>query len=37
MDFDHRIDWNNIKILKSESYAYRRRFAESFLRLVHVM
>ena len=31
MDFDHRIDWNNIKILKSESHAYRRRVAESFL------
>ena len=41
MDFDHRIDWYNVKILKSESHAYRRRVAESFLRkikrLVHVM
>ena len=31
MDFDQRIDWDNIKILKSESHAYRRRVAESFL------
>ena len=33
MDFDHtrRIDWDNVKILKSESHAYRRRVAESFL------
>ena len=31
MDFDHRIDWNNAKILKSESHAYMRRVAESFL------
>ena len=31
MDFDHRIDWDNVKILKSESHAYRRRIAESFL------
>ena len=31
VDFDHRIDWNNVKILKSESHAYRRRVAESFL------
>ena len=31
MDFDHRTDWDNIKILKSESRAYRRRVAESFL------
>ena len=33
MDFDHkfRIDWENVKILKSESHAYRRRVAESFL------
>ena len=30
MDFDHRIDWDNVKILKSESHAYRRRIAESF-------
>ena len=28
--FDHRIDWGNVKILKSESHAYRRRVAESF-------
>ena len=26
----HKIDWNNVKILKSESHAYRRRVAESF-------
>ena len=31
MDFDHRIDWDNVKILKSESHAYRRRVAESSL------
>ena len=31
MDFNHRIDWDNVKILKSESYAYKRRVAESFL------
>ena len=31
MDFDHRIDWENVKILKSESHAYKRRFAKSFL------
>ena len=31
VDFDHRIDWDNVKILKSESHAYRRRVAESFL------
>ena len=31
MNFDHRIDWDNVKILKSESHAYRRRVAESFL------
>ena len=31
MDFDHRIDWDNVKILISESHAYRRRVAESFL------
>ena len=30
MDFDHRIDWDNLKILKSESQAYRRHVAESF-------
>ena len=24
MDFDHRIDWDNVKILKLESDAYRR-------------
>ena len=30
MDFDHRIDWDNVKILKSESHAYRRRVVESF-------
>ena len=31
MDFDHRIDWNNVKILKSESHEYRCRVVESFL------
>ena len=31
MDFDHRIDWDNVKILKSESHAYRRGVAKSFL------
>ena len=31
MDFDHRIDWDNVKILKSELYAYRRRVVKSFL------
>ena len=31
MEIDHRIDWDNVKILKSESHAYRRRVAESFL------
>ena len=31
IDFDHRIEWDNVKILKSESHAYRRRVAESFL------
>ena len=30
MDFDHRIDWDDVKIVKSESHAYRRRVAESF-------
>ena len=30
-DFDHRIDWDNAKILKSEPHAYRRRVGESFL------
>ena len=31
MAFNHRIDWDNVKIVKSESHAYRRRVAESFL------
>ena len=31
MDFDHRKDWDNVKILKSESQAQRRRVAEGFL------
>ena len=31
MNFNHRIYWGNVKILKSESHAYRRRVAESFL------
>ena len=28
---DHVIDWENVKILKSEPHANRRRTAESFL------
>ena len=31
MGFDHRIYWDNGKILKSESHAYKRGVAESFL------
>ena len=31
MNFDSRINWNNIEILKSESHAYRRRIAKSVL------
>ena len=31
MDLDREIDWNNVKILKSESYVYRRRTAKSLL------
>ena len=31
MDFDQRIDRDNVKILKSESHAYGRRVAESSL------
>ena len=31
VDFDHRIDWVNATTLKSESYAYSRRVAKSFL------
>ena len=31
MDFIHRIDWDKVKILKSESHAYRCHVAESFL------
>ena len=31
MDFDHKIDWYNVKILKSEPHAYRRSLLESFL------
>ena len=30
MEFDHRIDWDNVKILKSESHAYGRRAAAVF-------
>ena len=26
-----RVDWDDVTILKSESHAYRRRVAESFL------
>ena len=31
VDFDHRVDWDNVKMLKSEPYAYWFRVAESFL------
>ena len=31
MNFDLKIKWNNVKILKSELHAYRRRVAENFL------
>ena len=31
MNFDSRIDWNNIELLKSESHAYRRRIAKRVL------
>ena len=31
MDFDHRIDWDNVKIMKSELHAHMRCVAESFL------
>ena len=31
VNFDHRIDWDDVKILKSESHAYRRRVAKGFL------
>ena len=31
MDFDHRIDWDNVKIAKSESHTKRRLVAENFL------
>ena len=31
LDFDYRIDWDNVKILKSESHVCRRRVLESFL------
>ena len=31
MNFDHRIDWENVKTLKSESHVDKRRFAESIL------
>ena len=40
VDFDHRVDWDNVKILKSESHEYRRRVVESFLinrRLIYQM
>ena len=30
MDFDHRINWDNVKILMSDLHAYRRRVVESF-------
>ena len=31
LEHDHVIDWKNVKILKSEPHANRRRTAESFL------
>ena len=31
MDFDHKIDWDNVKMLKSKSQAYRCCVAKSFL------
>ena len=31
MAFDHKLDWDNVKILKTESHAYGCRVAESFL------
>ena len=31
LEHDHVIDWENVKILKSEPHANRRRTAESFL------
>ena len=31
MNVDHKIDWDNVKILKSELRAYRHRVAENFL------
>ena len=31
LEYDHAIDWKNVKILKSEPYTNRRRTAESFL------
>ena len=31
MDFHYRIDWYNVKILKSELHAYRHLVAKSFL------
>ena len=31
IDFDHRLDWDNVKILKSELHTYRLCVVESFL------
>ena len=31
LDFHNRIDWDDVKLLKSESHGYRHRLAESFL------
>ena len=31
IDHDHTINWQETKILKSESNTFKRRFAESFL------
>ena len=31
MGLNHRINWDNVKILKSESHAHRRRIAKRVL------
>ena len=33
IDFDHRIDWDNVKILKLESHPFRRRCGKFFDKL----
>ena len=32
MSFDHRIDWDNVKIPKSDLHAYRRHLAKIFFK-----